>query len=355
MTPNEFDRLLKKKLSQVPYPYDESDWEEVQMRLTLARAKKRIPFGLLASGLAASIALLALGVSQFRSKDLASSSLPLRQVSIQKAPVVAATTKSRITTVKPTRSEQTERLNTVPKTYNLPLKSKDTNNDNRALASNASPVKEALQSPEEHKSLTSSQKTYHPQQESQMPLYENSGESENNKRGINFSIAGGINYGNRHTGYAIGAIATKPLSNKIGVEVRLAYVNNSVVPGGGPSSSGPGSVFQPGHPSAPTNLTLNYLQLASMTDFNVTKKLTLSAGADIQKLLQERDIAILYNDAEKVIPAVDMGLLLRTEYGLSDRLRAGMSYRLGMKNAISSEKNYLERNYMQVEFRYKLY
>lgn len=354
MSPNEFDRLLMKKLSRIPYRYDDSDWEQVKMKLAFTRRKKRIPLGFLTSGVAASVALLFIGILHFHSTDIATTSTSSSAIRPQHPTGIVADRKNKNML---NISIQAAPHPAVAERHSFSLASADTMNEEIVVASNASPDHPPLQSTEDPMTMKTLPKTHDRYDDSQMPLGLNDEETKKkSNRSINFSVSGGINYGTGQTGYAVGAVVMKPLTRKIGVEVRLAYVKNTIVPGNSsPASSGSGSIFQPVRTSPATSFTLNYLQLASMTNFSLTKKLTLSAGADIQKLLQDGDITVSYNSEEKVIPAFDIGLLLKTDYGLSDRLRAGMSYRLGVKNAVSSEKNYLERNYMQVEFRYLLH
>jgi hypothetical protein len=92
-----------------------------------------------------------------------------------------------------------------------------------------------------------------------------------------------------------------------------------------------------------------------MADYSLTEKITLSGGADVQRLLQDHTANVLYKGDEKIAPLVDLGISLRTEYAVFRFLKAGVSYRLGANNLVAPGNNYIDRSYLQVQVKYKLY
>ena len=191
--------------------------------------------------------------------------------------------------------------------------------------------------------------------EEPMSLLMEEGNKSDHKR-INISVAGGPNYGTINTGYAIGAAVDKKLTNKFGLEVAVAYVGNTA------STSGTQSLppfrprgYFPSTTSPVVTSPLNYLQFAPLANYSLFPKFTLSAGVDLQRLLQVHGVTVLYNDNTRVVPTMDLGMLLRTEYSMSPHIKAGLSYRFGANNLVSPGNNYLDRNYMQIQLKYKLH
>jgi len=370
MSTNEFDRLIAKKVSQVSYEYDTSDWEKLTIQLAAARKKKRamvLAFTYLSSGVAASVAIFLVVVAPMLSKK----GVPTAQYASKThtlSPALSALSANNGVNIKSLVIQHIGNYNSSAaishKKQAHQLLDTATNNvpvvaDNNPTVNNSmQPAKKQIDT------LSFEQRNKQHGYEKPMTFIDVETENKHTKK-INISVAGGVNYGTINTGYAVGAAVDKKLSNKFGVEVMVAYVGNSAsAPGSAisqyPSQPPPYLPPMNGNQPKPSPIPaitspLNYLQFAPMADYSLSKKISLSAGADVQRLLRDHDVTILYNDNTKVAPLVDVGMLLRTEYVIFPRLKAGLSYRLGANNIVSPGNNYIDRNYMQVQLKYKLH
>ncbi|MBS1690311.1 MAG: hypothetical protein JSS96_16390 [Bacteroidetes bacterium] len=360
MSTNEFDRLIAKKVSGVSYEYDANDWENLTVQLAAARRKKRaLVFAYFSSGIAASVAILLISIIAIRSKK----ELPaIQYASTQHVSPVAPLTPSANSSVN-IKSASVQPAAHYNSTTTIPHKNQtthalDTLTNNISVAYNNIPENTSLQHPKEQIDTPGfEQKMRQHGYEEPMLSYTKT-ENNSGHKHINLSVAAGFNYGTINTGYAIGAAIDKKLGNKLGLEVTMAYVGNTAAASSG-SSSQPPPYSPPGKPSpAPvvaSSSSLNYLQFAPMANYSLSKKITLSAGADLQRLLQDHDVTVMYDNDLKVAPPIDLGMLLRTEYAIFPFLKAGLSYRLGANNIVAPGNNYLDRNYMQIQLKYKLH
>lgn len=362
MSTNEFDKLIAKSVSRLSYEYDANDWEDLTIQLAAARRKKRtVVFAYLSSGIAAAVAIFLIGIISLRSEK----KMPAAQVisAAHTTPPPPALAIPGKTSVKvQSRAAQKAVYNNASAI--LP-RGKQARHLSSAVVNSQSPV--AYNKESQNTSTTPEKKqvdTFNFAQKIKQHGYEEpllsytEKENTGGQKGINISLAAGVNYGTVNTGYAVGAAAGKKLSNKFGLELTVAYVSNNATTYGTQSPPNGGPIYGP--PTKPTPLPevispLNYLQFSPMADYSVSKKITLSAGADIQRLLQDHDFTILYNDNPRIAPAVDLGMLLRTEYAISPAFKAGISYRLGANNIVAPGNNYFDRNYMQIQLKYRLH
>ncbi|MGN6568471.1 MAG: hypothetical protein ACTHJ0_10985 [Flavipsychrobacter sp.] len=361
MSTNEFDKLIAKSVSRLSYEYDANDWENLTIQLAAARRKKRtVVLAYLSSGIAAAVVIFLIGIMSLH---------PEKKMPAIQFISAAHTTPPLPSTISGNTSAQVQSQAVQLAIHrNAPVifSGKQARHLSPAIADSQPPVAydNQLQNPstitEEKQVDTFNFAQGIKQHGYEEPLLSYS-EKENipDHKGINISVAAGVNYGTVNTGYAVGAAAGKRLSNKFGLELTVAYVSNNATTYGAqslPPNGGP--IYGP--PTKPTPLPevispLNYLQFSPMADYSVSKKITLSAGADIQRLLQDHDFTILYNDNPRIAPAVDLGMLLRTEYAISPVFKAGISYRLGANNIVAPGNNYFDRNYMQIQLKYRLH
>lgn len=360
MSESEFDRLIAKKASQASYEYDANDWGDLSGRLAAARKKKRVAlFAYTASGVAASVAIFIIGIAPMLSKKGAPATQYASQPQVHQVLLAPSTPSVNNNAGIQTAGQQhTIAYKPSPVKKQSPTASHVTIPDTSDVVYNNSaanvptpPVEKPtdVQAPE--------QKTQQQEYGTLMPLSYYEKEKKPDNRGVGISVAGGVNYGTINTGYAVGAAAERKINNKLGIEVTVAYIGNNA---SAPGASGLGPFSPPNgnsqaKPATVVDLPLNYLQCAPMADYNLSNKVTLAAGADLQRLLQDHSATVLYNDDIKTAPLIDLGILLRTEYKISNHLKAGLSYRVGANNVFSTGNNYLDRNYMQVQLKYKLH
>lgn len=362
MSTNEFDKLIAKSVSRLSYEYDANDWENLTIQLAAARRKKRtVVLAYLSSGIAAAVTIFLIGIVSLHSEK--------KTPAIQYTSALHTTPPASLAISGNTSVQVQSKATQLAVHHNAPVISslgKQARHLSSAIADSQSPVaygnepQNTSTIPEKKQADTFNfaQKIKQHSYEEPLPSYTEN-ENYSGHKGVNISLAAGVNYGTVNTGYAIGAAAGKKLSNKFGLEVTVAYVsNNATTYGSQPPPPNGGPIYGP--PTKPTPVTevispLNYLQFSPMADYSISKKITLSAGADIQRLLQDHDFTILYNDNPRIAPAVDLGMLLRTEYAISPVFKAGISYRLGANNIVAPGNNYFDRNYMQIQLKYRLH
>jgi hypothetical protein len=184
-------------------------------------------------------------------------------------------------------------------------------------------------------------------------------------------IAGGLNYGTSRPGYTVGVNARRSLGSKFFVEGDVALVSNatqnaSTVATTEYNTITDGSNIGTGTGQPPVNAAtamknasskqslnnLYYLQVAPSLGYRVYKQLSVSAGADVQRMLQHNnnETAMTVTDEVKLIPETDIGLTGKIEYGITPKLVTGVSYREGL-NAMMDSK-YMNRSYLQVQVKF---
>lgn len=193
-----------------------------------------------------------------------------------------------------------------------------------------------------------------------------------------FGLTGGMNYGSLSTGYVAGVTARKKVAGKVFVEGDLAFVSNkadqasmsetafNVSTNGDVNNLGT-SGFTTGSASSVKSATVeatssnfNYLQFTPSVGYQVVPKISLSVGADFQRLLGYDDgmKTIVYENAQtKLAPSLDVGVTGRTEIAVSRKIKAGLLYREGVNNMVrgSASKQYLERRYLQVQLKFTVF
>ncbi len=381
MSNNEFDRLVAEKLKQTTFTYDPGDWDKLTVQLAEARHKKRtVLFVYKVSGIAASLLVCMIGISLLLSKKETITTVSIRQHTASKIAMSAPAIPS--TPIK-TQAQNTIAITSANRSKTFTVTTKKTNNNQLLVNANiientasnmaATPAtshdseNSAVAQTTLAEKFAQVDKKATPQQKSvALPLPGSSIQEEVTvvRKNVNISVGGGVNYGTLNAGYALNAVADKRISNKMSIEVTMGYINNNsaTVTSYGASNYGPsnGPTNNKGHivsntSSNTTPTQLNYLQFSPVAGYNVSKNISVGAGADLQRLLQDHETAVIYNDKEKVAPMTDIGLLLKTDYAVTTRLKGGVSYRIGANNLISAGNNYIDRNYMQVQLKYRLH
>jgi hypothetical protein len=191
------------------------------------------------------------------------------------------------------------------------------------------------------------------------------------------SLLGGLNHGTQSAGYTVGITGKTMISAKVYIEGDLAFVNNSnagkteyavntLTPTaklaattkqlGITGNNNDATAPAPAMASKPTNFGIYYAQFTPTIGYNLRKRISVGMGADMQQLLQNTASATPDVTTDKAIPQFDMGIVAKTEYALSGRIKAGIYYRRGVTNLLLlNDNHYLERNYMQVQVKYSIF
>lgn len=375
---NEFDNLIKEKFEQTELAFNPANWERLTQELGTTRGSRVINWRR-SLGIAACL-LLALGTfAWIFTRDQKPETVAGVPANINEQPINVhhQRTGSAPTTEREETSDITKSATTVPQrsvskttgggnTVPSPIA-----NVNIASSLPASTVI-AEQQPiaetntgdtKEHNDISiqpAPNKTY----VNNEPFRPEPVIAQQQKGRTHLSITGGLNYGSLNTGYAAGINARQKLGRKVYIEGDLALVSNkseqasSVTPtqynayatGTAGRSAVANSLTQ-----APSNFL--YLQFNPSLGLQVHKKLSFSVGADLQRLLDHNNkvkTLVYQSDDLKLIPGTDVGLTGKTEYNVSNRIRAGVLYREGINNFINGSDDYFDRRYLQVQLKFRV-
>lgn len=198
---------------------------------------------------------------------------------------------------------------------------------------------------------------------------------------IVISVAGGMQYGSLHAGYAAAINVRHDVGRRWYVDADMGYVQYNASgaqqvtffnngggvaarpaagigakasgTGGDPSVTTPDAVpealptFQ-----ATQRPRIQYVQATPGLGFRVSTHFTVGASVDIQRALMAKTAEgePPVQDADgKILPLTDLGAAGRMQWSITNRLKAGLSYRHGLNTTLQGKSNYLDRNYMQLQ------
>ena len=98
------------------------------------------------------------------------------------------------------------------------------------------------------------------------------------------------------------------------------------------------------------------MQVAPVLGYSIHKHVSVGVGADFQQLVLDNQPENTTNSAAdqlKTVPNVDMGVIGKTEYAISQRVKAGVLYR-GDVNSLISNSKYINRSYVQVQLKFTI-
>lgn len=194
--------------------------------------------------------------------------------------------------------------------------------------------------------------------------------SRSSKPKTNISFAGGVNYGNINTGYTAGVSVKQKIGGDFFVDgtVAMMYNNNAnnVAANNGPSVTeqppsnialrpAKGTLNSVSAPALAPIQKLYYVQMNPSFGYQIEDKVALSVGGDFQKMLNKTDeIVQPDNTNTKIFPTMDIGLTTKSEFTISPNLQAGLLYREGLNNIFKADAPYVNRRYLQVQFKYNI-
>jgi hypothetical protein len=393
MKPREFDELVRQKFEQNDFAYNPHSWDRLAEQMD-GRAKKRSMLMWLwmpAAGMAASVAL-ALGITsllkmgipatgntnagyanvgKWQPREVVAQSIAMIPYTPQPATAMpqkqAKKTKSIIRPVQqPVASAIGIKLNNV-----IPDKVQP---KNEVVVAAATPAKTIL--PARKKEIAD-----------QQPLHTFRQEVHAMKKPMNLSVIvmGGVCQGNRNSGYMAGATVRKMINDKVYVESDIAFATSdntqqtmymdygdASMPGAGTGAT----AAKPASASKTTSVTntdktpvttsptgvakmkdvsynLYYAQITPSIGYKIMKRMSVGLGPDFQKMLIDNRPATSEVDRGnlQVAPTFDVGFVGKTEYALTQRVRAGVSYRKGINGVINLSDKYIDRDYIQFQMR----
>lgn len=373
MKTNEFDALIKSKFETNDFEYNQDNWERMSWRLGDKKTNRNKTIWLtIALGMAASLTVFA-AVKIFRQSpvnqgtQLALENKPATTKSIQ--PSIANTNKNIVTATPKYTSQKVQHVSRpMLKTIQNPiiLQSATTKERNVAIVDK--------QDTKENTPLITQEPpagNNHNLHKFDQPFYE---PNTINTRKVQLSFGGGLNHGSAGSGYMLSATASKRLNSKFYLEGDLAFVNNSTTnnitksqkdmpayssenPGNqeGPKALTTTNIKHPEQTVSINSLNMYYVQLTPVLGYNVHKKMKLGMGADVQRMLQDKYKYV--QDAEGNIfdiPGIDLGFVGKAEYSISERISTSVSYREGFIDKLNTGRNYLDRDYLQVQLKYTI-
>lgn len=181
------------------------------------------------------------------------------------------------------------------------------------------------------------------------------------------SVGGGVNYGTVNTGYTVALSARRELGNDFFVDgtVAMMYNNNT----SNINNYNQGAVQSAARPLKdgqmisspalnPAANQLYYLQVNPTFGYKIDKDIALSVGGDVQQMLntpQPGEVIVSTAEAlAKVLPTLDIGITAKSEFDIAPNIQAGLLYREGLNNYFSNSRQYFNRRYFQVQFKYSI-
>ncbi len=408
MKPGEFDELFRQKFEQNDFAYNARNWDALSEQLD-GRAKKRSMLMWLwmpATGMAASVAL-ALGVTsmlRFGMPDTKNTGVsyahtgkyqeskttkePVAMIQYTSPSTVYQHNNKQSRKINKKLAKQNEKIaannfgiklqNIVSNEYGQNGKKTNRKVSPEATLLPASAMKEVAAVPKiEKKQIAAKQVMRTFKQDA--PII---------KKPLNLSVilSGGINQGNQNSGYMAGATVRKMINDKVYIESDVAIAtsantqrtlymsyDNPTITG---TNGGSGSIAS--KPTSASKITsvetgaiapdnspigvlktqdisynLYYAQITPGIGYKIMKRMSIGMGPDFQKMLVDNRPATSEVDRGnlQVAPSFDVGFVGKTEYALTQRVKAAVSYRKGINGVINPSDKFIDRDYVQFQMR----
>ena len=385
MKPKEFDELIRQKFDQNDFAYKSGSWDELAEKLE-GRAKKRsvimwwwVPL----AGMAASVAL-AMGVTTLLKQNAgmqAVSTEVAQRTIVSHAPVTieipTASSHKEAVYALVTNKHNKKAITTLDKNVSdwfhvrlndAPAKPKTADNGFNFLADNNN-SKTQPKAKKEQPVVAAGYNTFSPEEQTPKKAPK-----------LSVTLLGGYNQGNQTTGYMAGGTIRKMLNDKVYIESDVAFSSSNntqtteYLAAAGSGAKGIQSGAK--HSGAKTtnieaskisntpapagvikteeeNYNLYYAQVSPSIGYKVIKKVAIGVGPDFQRMLVDNRPATSTVDRGniQVAPLFDVGLVGKTEYSLTKRVKAAVSYRKGINNFITPMDKYIDRDYLQFQIR----
>lgn len=377
---NEFDQFLKDKFDAETITPKKS-WKEFQQKLA-PQSPKIIPFYQKTvfkwSGVAAACIILAgtyLAVQPEKEVHIVSNTPITHTPDTATNNVNVATTNTEAiaqpNTILPTpisnnslayRTNNTSQSTTIVKqTENVAAKPSIDDNITAEIV-----VKEAKQAPiNQFEALQQLNQYYNTTATQQTSL------TQRNKQQLgSLGISTGLTTGKNQNGLNIALNGVYNLNENVFIEGTLAYQNNNpndvmhstkIINQDIDMSNAMGKPQAFASPAISKDLEeLHYVQFNPSVGYKFNDVISVSFGADVQNLVNQKNTEILtynkeLNTVEK-IAKTDLGLTTKTEFKITKNLKTGLTVRNGINNLFKKNDglNYVNRQYIQLQFRYNI-
>ena len=391
MKPKEFDELVRQRFDRDDFEYDSRNWDKLEEQLD-GRAKKRsiIMWWLMpVAGIAASVAL-AMGVPamwQTPARQTAvNTEMPQTRHYEQLRPVqdmpVAANEITNYADVHTGKSIKKNKQRHSVQNEEAKVEKFSINIDN-AITSVGVAHKKDVNFLAEHKEIVVKDKKNAVAAAEAHGTFKPVAEVQRAPK-VSIVLSGGISHGNQNSGYTAGATVRRMLNDKLYIESDVAltsstntqfsqYLDKSAPVSGGSSYQGVvartsagvaarTTAIESNKPSivpapvgvikeASQSYDLYYAQVSPSIGYKIIKRMSVGVGPDFQQMLVDNRPAPSTVDRRniEVAPIFDIGLIGKTEYSLTKKVKAAVSYRKGINNILTPMDKYLDRDYLQFQ------
>lgn len=381
MKPKEFDALIRQKFDQNDFGYNPSNWERLEEQLE-GREKKRsiimwwwMPLAGVAASVALAIGINAMwrqaatgnaGVGEFASTFTYDQQVAQRPQAAA-IPYASASAIQHRKTAKHKAGNSTIKHNEEEAQFGINLENavgnyyqpKPVTRINLLAVTNDKTNKK--KDKKQEVAVEQGVKTFKPEAVKKEPK-------------ISIILSGGINHGSQNSGYAAGATIRRMINDKVYIESDVAFTSSNniaaklvqgpdVVSSAG-GNSGARTTLESGKPVVVTttpgkqsyvdaSYNLSYAQVSPSIGVKIMKRMSIGAGPDFQQALADNRPATSTVDRNNiaVAPLFDLGLIGKTEYSVTKKLKAAVSYRKGINNILTPMDKYIDRDYLQVQVR----
>jgi hypothetical protein len=399
MRPREFDDLIRQKFDENDFAYNARNWDSLAEQMD-GRAKKRsmlLWLWMPAAGMAASVAL-AIGVTtllRFGNAETTGNnsgyahtgkfeqSRIAQQQPIAMIPYTAHNTE--LPAQRPTKKATKNSARPSDKITAPPIGLKlhhvlnaAANNNGMAVVHNHAATTEKAAIKKIAGKEIAAREGFHTFRQ----------ETQKIKKPLNLSVilSGGVSQGSGNSGYMAGATVRKMITDKVYVESDVAFTSSdntqrtqymsydapatgSGLTGSGATAAKPGSASKTTDSESGINVPNNspvgvvktqdisynlyYAQVTPSIGYKLMKRMSIGMGPDFQKMLIDNRPATSEVDRGnlQVAPTFDVGFVGKTEYALTQRVKAAISYRKGINGVINPSDKFIDRDYVQFQMR----
>ena len=387
MKPKEFDELIRQKFDQSDFAYDARNWDRLEEQMD-GRAKKRsmmmwwlMPI----AGVAASVAL-ALGVTTLLRQPGTGTAVPGEayvqplhsepQASIQNNIIADNSVAANETTTnsRPSRGtnksarrhtdkQQDEKDGFAIRLENALWNSSNTGKKGVNLLKAPVALQQKDKKKEQPVAVLEGVNTFKEQEEPVKPAPK-----------LSIILSTGINHGAQNSGYMAGATIRKMVNDKVYIESDVAFATSTnthsalvqvssgaaAKPAAGKFTAAESNRTTAVKPVGPTykeenqSYDLNYVQVSPSLGVKLAKRMSIGVGPDFQQMLADNRPAV-NTDIERgnvaVDPTFDIGFIGKTEYSVTKKVKAAISYRKGINNVLTPMDKYIDRDYLQFQLK----
>lgn len=366
MAKTDFDNELQKRFAEEDLPFNEQHWQELQARLDKKDRRVLllpfIPAGYRRVAVAASVVFVIMivwFVIPQSEKSIVENNIAVIETVQDVAPEVISENTADVTPMK---------TNTAVKKV---LKPRVINRKHDVIGNNIDTTKVAQQGLADDEEPVRKATGKSSQTKGKYPRFDFNELPQKYDNNMSLSLNGGLTFVESGRGFQAGIAIKNNISHNISIETSVSYLHGSqhvinknerikveevIMPSDTGSYQTYDTTIITWFNGASRNLP--YVQLATSMSLRLNKKLNVSLGPDLQKVLLTDDNLDSLNKQlsleTKKVPAWDFGVGMRIQYALTNRIGCGLSYRESITGLVSPDENYVNRDYVLFQLQYIL-